>query len=166
MISQDLVGDEVDNTPSLASLAAVAQIAVVIPASTPVVVGDAAGIDQRARQLVPSARVFFASDYGNERRSFAARSIACVQACASAGGVWCSFPRGPAPASLRPSSGSACFAGYGSGTWASLAFALGLGLGVVVFLPSDVAAPAGWPLSPAGGGWFVAQPPTQQLTLF
>jgi len=160
-----VVGFSGSVAPAAASLAAVAQVAAALPVGAPVVVGDAPGVDQRARQLVPRARVFFASTYGSGRGSFAARSIACVQACAPAG-VWCSFPARPAPAGLRPSSSAAaCFSGLGSGTYASLAFALGSGLGAVVFLPAGVVSP-GWGLSPAGGGWFVALLPARQLSLF
>jgi hypothetical protein len=153
--------------PAPASLATLAQLVNALPAGISIIVGDAPGIDQQVRQLIPSARIFFASAFGSGRGAFAARSIACVRAVAAARGVWASFPASLAPVGLRPSSSaSACFAGYGSGTWASLAFALGLGLSAIIFLPSDVAAPAGWPLSPVGRGWFVAQPPAQQLALF
>lgn len=166
LASAPVVGFSGSRAPAPASLAAVAQAVAALPAGAVVVIGCAAGVDQAARALVPSARVLRASSFGSGRGSFAARSIACVRACA--GGAWCSFPAGPAPAGLRPSSSAAaCFAGFGSGSWASLALALGLGLGAVVFLPASVAPPAGWGLVGASGGWFVAQPaPLQQLALF
>jgi hypothetical protein len=92
-----------------------------------------------------------------------ARSVACVRACAAARGVWCAFPAQACPTGLRPSvQASACFAGFGSGTWASLALALGLGLPAVVFLPAGVQAPAGWGLAAAGAGWHTGQPPAQR----
>lgn len=161
------VGFSGARAPAPASLDAVQLVAAALPAGALVVVGCAAGVDQRTRQLVPSARVFQARAFGAGRGAVAARSIACVRACASAGGVWCSFPAGPAPAQLRPSSrASDCFCGTGSGTWASLALAIGLGLGAIVFLPASVAPPASFGLVAAGGGWFVAQPPAQQRTFF
>lgn len=147
--------------PGRASLAALAQLAALLPPTRAVLVGDASGIDRRAAELLPQARVLHAADYGSGPGSFAARSIACVRACAAGGGVWCAFPSAPAPAGLRPSArASACFGGFGSGTWASLALALGLGLPSVLFLPAG-APPAGWGLVAAGGGWFIAEPPAQ-----
>jgi hypothetical protein len=97
----------------------------------------------------------------------AARSVACVRAVAAAGGVWCSFPARPVPVGLVPApSASRCFSGSGNGSWASLAFGLGLALPCLVFLPPDVPAPAGWPLVALGGGWWSAAPPAVQLALF
>jgi hypothetical protein len=160
------VGFSGARSPSPAALAAVRLAVAALPAGIPVVVGCAAGVDQRTRQLVPSARVFRASAFGAGRGAVAARSIACVRACAAAGGVWCAFPAGPAPAQLRPSShAAACFCGSGNGTWASLALAIGSGLGAIVFLPASVLPPAAFGLVSAGAGWFVAQPPAQQLAL-
>jgi len=160
-----VVGFSGSRAPAAASRTSVRLAAAAIPASVPVVVGCAAGIDQQARQLFPAARVFYAAAYGTGRGSFAARSIACVQACA--GGVWASFPAGPAPAGLRPSSsGSACFAGYGSGSWAGLAYAIGSGLSAIVFLPAGSVPPASFGLVSAGQGWYFAAAPARQLTLF
>jgi hypothetical protein len=96
----------------------------------------------------------------------AMRSAAAVQACARAGGVWCSFPSSACPAGLRPSSSSAaCFSGRGSGSWASLALALGRGLPAIVFLPVGTSALAGWGLASASGAWWVASP-ARQLAMF
>lgn len=147
--------------PARASLAALAQLAALVPAGCAVVVGDAPGIDRRAGELLPQARVFHVADYGVGPGAFAARSIACVQACAGLGGVWSAFPAQACPVGLRPSARpSACFAGYGSGTWASLALALGFGLPAVLFLPAG-APPAGWGFVAVDGGWFIVEPPAQ-----
>jgi len=160
------VGISGSRRPAPASLVALAALVAQLPAGALVVVGDAPGIDRRAAKLLPQAWVFRAASYGVVRGAFAARSIACVQACAGAGGVWCAFPAGPAPAGLRPSaSAAACFAGFGSGTWAALALAVGLRLPVVVYLPADVPAPAGWALVVADPGWYTFQPPTQHTLL-
>lgn len=135
----------------------------------PVSVGCAAGVDELVRRLVPSASVFRASDCGfRGRGAFAARSVACVRSVAVSGGLWVSFPSlvSDYPPGLVPSSSSSrCFSGSGSGSWASLAFAVGCGVRCLVFLPS-VSAPA-W-LSPVVGcpGWFEFQPVSFQLSLF
>ena len=121
-----------------------------------VVTGCMSGIDGVARSLAPSALVFQASRFGRGRGRFARRSIAVVRRVAGAGGagagpqsaLWVSAPGRACPRGLVPSaSSSACFAGFGSGSWASLALALGLGVPALVWLPSGVSAPAGWGLS-------------------
>jgi len=112
--------------------------------------------------------------------ALAARSAAMVSAVAAAGpgSFLVGFVSSPCPqekkrgggSPLSPSrSSSRCFAGYGSGTWASLAFAGGLGLRVVIVpcgLPSLSALPTWWGRwAPAGAagvwslGWsLVARP--------
>ncbi|HHP7231694.1 MAG TPA: hypothetical protein ACFCUY_12650 [Xenococcaceae cyanobacterium] len=45
-----------------------------------------------------------------------------------------------------------------SGSWASLAFALGLGVPCCVWLPAGVSVPASWGLVSVGGGWWVSLP--------
>jgi hypothetical protein len=160
------VGFSGSRTPSPAALVAVQLVAAALPPGAVVVVGCASGIDQRTRQLIPSARVFQARTFGAGRGAVAARSIACVRACASAGGVWCAFPAQACPARLRPSSSSsACFCGAGSGTWASLALAIGLGRSAIVFLPPGSVPPAPFGLVSAGAGWWFAPPPAVQLAL-
>ena len=126
-----------------------------VPAGSAVVVGCARGVDEFFRGAFPSARVFRAADFGRGRGSFAARSVAVVRAVAAAGGLWVSFPASPCPAGLLPAaSSSRAFCGAGSGTWASLSFALGSGVPCLVF--SSAGVPAGWGLSPVPGcsGWF------------
>ncbi|MBK9945553.1 MAG: hypothetical protein IPP13_28515 [Kouleothrix sp.] len=161
------IGISGSRAPASASLAALAALAAHAPAGGAVLVGDAPGIDHRAAELLPQARVLAAAAFGSPRTPgharLVARSVACVRACAAARGVWCAFPAQACPTGLRPSvQASACFAGFGSGTWASLALALGLGLPAVVFLPAGVQAPAGWGLAAAGAGWHTGQPPAQR----
>jgi len=158
------VGFSGSRSPSPASLAALGLAVAALPSGVPVLVGDAFGIDLRVRELIPAARVFVANP--RTPQQLVGRSIACIQACTAARGIWCAFPARPAPSGLWPSSSaSACFSGLSSGTWASLAFALGLGLAAGVYLPAGVVAP--WPaLAPASARWFVAQAPAVQLTLF
>jgi len=166
LASAAVVGFSGSRAPSPASLAAVQLVAAGLAPAVPVVVGDARGIDQHAAQLLPAARVFQASSFGighapginrplSVRAQLVMRSIACVRACA--GGVWCAFPAHACPADLRPArSSSACFNGSGSGTWASLAFAIGSGVAPLVFLPLSIVPPAAFGLVSAGQGWHVA----------
>ena len=145
-----------------------------VPESASVFVGCASGVDAFFRSRFPSATVLQASSFGSSRGIFAARSVAVVRAVAAADGLWVCFPSSPCPAGLLPSaSSSRAFCGAGSGSWASLAFALGSGVPCLVFLGS-VPCPAGWGLSPMPGwsGWFgcsVAlniRTPHRQLSLF
>ncbi|MBK8752301.1 hypothetical protein [Candidatus Contendibacter odensensis] len=121
-----------------------------------VVVGCAGGADGFVRSAVPGAAVFRAASFGTSRAAFAARSVALVRAVA-AGGVGSGlvvFPAAPCPAGLLPSPRSlACFCGLGSGSWASAAFAAGLGVRVVVF-PCGFSALPPWGLwRPLAGAW-------------
>lgn len=132
-------------------------------------VGCAAGVDWCFRAGLSgsagSVQVFSASDFGVSRGSFAARSVAFVRALSAGGGVLVSFPSGVCPTGLLPSSSSSrCFSGLGSGSWASLAFAVGLGVQSFVFSPSGV--PSGWGFVALGGGWFQFVSGGCQLGLF
>jgi len=135
-----------------------------VPWSVPVFVGCAGGVDAAVRSA-RACRVFWARLFGCGRGSFAARSVAFVRALAGSGGLLLSFPSGPCPAAVVPSPrSSVCFCGAGSGSWASLAFAVGSGVPVLVALPPGVAAPS-W-LAPLCPGWWVAAPaPAVQLAL-
>lgn len=106
---------------------------------------------------------------GRTPAALVARSVRMVQAVAAGGAGSClvGFVSSPCPQAKRrgggqplspSSSSSRCFSGYGSGTWASLAFAAGLGLPVIVFccgiIPGE-ALPRWWPGQwvPAGVGF-------------
>lgn len=123
--------------------------------SPPVVaVGCQRGVDAAFRAAIPNAKVFTVE--GRERWQYVARSRACIEFVAEKGGAWISFPSSPCPVGLLPSpKPSKCFSGKGSGTWASLALARGLGLPCAVFLGS-IPCPVGFGLRPVGAGWFVA----------
>jgi hypothetical protein len=180
LASAAVVGFSGSRAPATASLAAVQLVAVAVglaPTPPAIIVGDAVGIDQHVAGLLPQARVFRASAYrsANSARSvYAMRSIACVRAVAgfahAVPSVWASFPAGPCPAGLHPSSSSAaCFNGSGSGTWASLAYAIGSGIAPLVFLPPVAAGPApavppaSFGLVSVGQGWYVAAQSVGQL---
>jgi len=49
---------------------------------------------------------------------------------------------------------SRCFSGGGSGSWASAALAVGLGVPVLLWLPVGVQPPAAWGFVSLGGGFF------------
>ena len=80
-------------------------------------------------------------------------------------------PLGACPSAVRPSSS---FAGFGSGSWGSVAFAVGLGCSVLVVVPVGVfpAPPAlascfrfvG--VAPCGGSLWLSVPVPVQLSLF
>ena len=96
----------------------------------PGLVGCAAGADQVVRQQHPAAQVF--TSQGPRGWQFALRSISMVQAlAASPSPALVVAPGAPCPASVTPSASSgACFNGSGSGTWATAAYAAGLGVAV------------------------------------
>ena len=143
----------------------VSLVAAAVSSSASVSVGCARGVDAAFQAAFPGASVFRVA--GRGRWAFVARSVACVRSVTVAGGVWVSFPAGPCPAGLVPSSSqSRCFCGAGSGSWASLALALGLGVRCLVWLPAGVAVPAGWGLSAVGAGWWVSGGSATQLSLF
>ena len=119
-----------------------------------VVTGCMSGIDRVARSAAPSALVFQASRFGRGRGRFARRSTAVVQHVSrSASALWVSAPGRACPQGLMPSPrSSACFAGFGSGSWASLALALGLGVRALVWLPVGITPPPSWGLGLACAG--------------
>ena len=145
--------------PGAGELAAAA-----VPAGAEVVVGCAAGVDAFFRSRFPAARVLRV-DSSLGRAGFARRSIACVEAVDR--GLWVSFPGRACPSGLFPSaSPGRCFSGSGSGSWASLAYAIGRGGAALVYLGS-VPAPGGWGLVrvPDSTGWWRFQSPQIQLSL-
>ena len=121
----------------------------------PAVVGCARGVDAVVRQCLTRAVVFSATS--QRPAALARRSASCVQHIASGSGLWCFFPASSCPPGLLPSSrSSACFCGSGSGTWASAAFAAGLGVPCLCWLPSGVEPPS-WGFSALGYGWWLRQ---------
>ena len=144
--------------PGAPSLQALRQVLPLVPQGAAVFVGCASGIDAAVRQARPQARVFRATSA--LPHALAGRSVRCVQATASAGGAWLSFPDRGCPSGVVPSgSASACFSGGGSGSWASLALAVGLGAPCLLFLPGGAAAgplvpPAAFGFQALGRGWF------------
>jgi len=116
-------------------------VSAVASAGRGVAVGCAAGADRfalsAARASCAPVSLFSASSFGSGRGSFARRSAALVSAVA-ASGSGCglvAFVSSGCPVGLFPSaSASRCFSGFGSGSWASVAFAVGRGVRLWFFL--------------------------------
>lgn len=105
----------------------------------------AGGVDRLVRSAFPAASVFRAS--GSSPRALAARSSVFVRSLVRAGGLLVAFPLGGCPAGV--SAGRRSFRGCGSGSWGSVALALALGGGALVFVPGGCGSAA--PLGPLGG---------------
>ncbi|MFM5997965.1 MAG: hypothetical protein ACKO9U_25900 [Dolichospermum sp.] len=149
------------------------QAANLIPENSTIFVGCAKGVDEYFRQRFPEAKVSKASDFGSDKGSFVQRSAYVISFVKCRHGLWVSFPDKECPIGLFPSDNKAnCFCGMGSGTWASLAYALGWGVPCLVYL-GNIPKPRGWELFPINGskGWYgcsvVADVPSpSQLILF
>ena len=168
---------------SSASVSCRAFLPVLASFSGSVSVGCASGVDSLVRSAFPSASVFSVSSFlvGGRvaRASFAKRSAALVASCASARGLLVAFPLGACPSSVRVSS---TFGGGGSGSWGSVALAVGLGCSVLVVLPSGSSSPVvahHFPapsalasrfrfvgVAPCGGALWLSTPVPVQLSLF
>ena len=126
---------------SSASVSCGAFLPVLAGFSGSVAVGCALGVDSLVRSAFPSASVFrvgsFAVGGRVSRSSFALRSSALVSWCASSGGLLVAFPLGACPSGVRVSSS---FGGCGSGSWGSVALAVGLGCSVLVVSPVGVSS--------------------------
>ncbi len=130
-----------------------------------VAVGCASGVDAAVRSGLEGACVFRAASFsasshrndGGWSARLALRSAAVVRAGSGRSpSLVVVFPSSVCPRGLAPSPVvSACFAGFGSGSWASAAFAAGLGVPLLVFAPLGVPA---WGFAALGAGWFVLSP--------
>jgi len=160
---------------SSASVSCRAFLPVLASFSGSVAVGCASGVDSLVRSAFPSASVFRVSSFlvGGRvsRASFALRSSALVQSCVSSGGLLVAFPLGSCPVGVAVSSS---FRGCGSGSWGSVALAVGLGCSVLVVAPVGVSS--AWfgalasrfrcvGVAPCGGSLWLASP-VGQLSLF
>ena len=142
----------------------------VVKAGHSVAVGCAQGVDALIRQFVHNAKVFKIASPGagscsSVSQALARRSQAMVSACQ----ILVGFASIPCPAGVSP---SRHFCGGGSGTWASIAFAVSQGKRVFVFPSSGLPLPAWsggqWVQAVPSGLWakaFVWQPNASQLSL-
>lgn len=123
----------------------------VFKAGHSVSVGCARGVDALIRKFIPAAQVFrvaspAAGSVSSAAQALARRSMSMVNSCS----VLVGFASVACPVGVSPSHS---FSGGGSGTWASIAYAISKGLRVFIFVASDISLPA-W----SGGSWVQACP--------
>jgi hypothetical protein len=173
------VGFSGSRSPSVAAAAALSALLPLVPAGVRVSVGCARGVDGAVSSFFAgssSLLVFSVASrrFGSGRSAFARRSSRCVLSVAAGSrGLLVALPSSPVcPAGVRP---SRSFFGAGSGSWGSVAFALGRGRRVLLWLPAGSRPPAwsgvSWSsvgaLGSAGCWWLgVAVPLSAQLSLF
>jgi hypothetical protein len=121
---------------SAAAVAAASFLPAVASFSGAVGVGCASGVDSLVRAAFPSALVFRVQP-PLSRAAFALRSARLVRWVAAGSGLLVVFPAAACPAGVAP---SASFGGFGSGSWGSAALAVGLGVPVLLFVPSALGA--------------------------
>lgn len=178
------VGFSGSRSPSSVSLAALGLLLPCVPAGCRVSVGCARGVDGVVASFFAgsSSLLVFAvasGRFGSGRSAFARRSSRCVlSVAAGARGLLVALPSSPVcPAGVRP---SRSFFGAGSGSWGSVAFALGRRRRVLLWLPAGCFPPVwsgvSWSVGAvawsgsvgAGGGcWWlgVPAPVSAQLSL-
>lgn len=148
---------------SAAAVAAASFLPAVASFSGAVGVGCASGVDSLVRSAFPSA-VVFSVQPPVSRAAFAARSARLVRWVSSSSGLLVVFPSAACPAGVVP---SASFRGFGSGSWGSAAFAVGLGVPVLLFVPAVLGSAFPAPAALAGrfrllgsvaaGSWWFAR---------
>ena len=133
------VGFSGSRSLSPAASAALSALLPLVPVGVRVSVGCARGVDLACRSFFAgssSLLVFSVASgrFGAGRSAFARRSCRCVSSVAAGSrGLLVVVPAGACPAGVAP---SRSFSGRGSGSWGSLAFALGRGsAGAAVAFP-------------------------------
>ena len=173
------VGFSGSRSPSVGASAALSALLPSVPAGVRVSVGCARGVDSLCRSFFAgssSLLVFSVASglFGSGRSAFARRSSRCVlSVAADSRGLLVALPSAPVPpAGVRPTCGQVlCRSFFGgglgrsSGSWGSVAFALGRGRRVLLWLPSGSRPPAwsGVSWSSAGalgsvGCWWLGVP--------
>ncbi|MBE9170872.1 hypothetical protein IQ238_26285 [Pleurocapsales cyanobacterium LEGE 06147] len=171
------IGFSGSRSPSSGAVLALSELLPLVPRGCRVSVGCAAGVDSLVRSYFRSSSSLLvfsvvSGRFGSGRSAFARRSMACVRSVARGDrGCLVALPSSPScPAGVRP---SRSFFGGGSGTWGSVAFALGSGRSVLLWLPSGCLPPSWsgveWSVSGSalvGCWWFgVPVPAPVQLSL-
>jgi hypothetical protein len=135
-------------TPAQATQTA-AQLRELLTPRTVLLAGDAAGLDALARELATGEVVLYEVKQSlPERARFAERSTRMVKALAATGGTLHAWPNKPAPAKLKPAKSWPAGA-EGSGTWGTIALAVGLGLRVELHPLAELGELPEWLLQPA-----------------
>jgi hypothetical protein len=179
------VGFSGSRSPSGAASAALSALLSLVPFGVRVSVGCARGVDGAVSSFFAgssSLLVFSVASgrFGSGRSAFARRSSRCVLSVAAGSrGLLVALPSAPVcPAGVRPTCGQVLcrsFFGAGSGSWGSVAFALGRGRRVLLWLPSGCLPPSwsgvSWSsvgaLGSSGSWWLgLAVPVPAQLSLF
>ena len=109
-----------------------------------VCVGCAAGLDEQVRRWVgdnAGLKVFWASEYPgiNYAQKLANRSAGLVQFIHANNGCLIAFPMKACPDGIVPC--QTWRSAKGSGTWGTIALAVGLGLPTMLWLPDGIDAP-------------------------
>lgn len=121
--------------------------------NSPVLVGDAKGLDALVRNTIKNAVVFYVE--GHQKWHFATRSQRMIDAADRL----IAFPLKNCPAKCTP---QAPFSGHGSGTWGTIAYARKQGLPIeIIFLNRQMTDTPSWLT-----GEPLPTPKTGQLTLF
>jgi hypothetical protein len=178
VVLSSALGSLLSELSSPAASAALSALLPLVPSGVRVSVGCARGVDSACRSFFAgsSSLLLFSvasGRFGSGRSAFARRSSRCVLSVAAGSrGLLVALPTaGVCPAGVRP---SRSFFGGGSGSWGSVAFALGRGRRVLLWLPSGSRPPVwcgvSWSAvaSVPGGGWWlgVPAPVVAQLSLF
>ena len=148
--------------------AAVALLEQVAACGGSVLTSCCSGVPAFTVMRFPTAQVFRASDLSSLPRpaALAARAVALVRAVAAApASLWICFPGVECPP-IAAVSLSRSWSASGSGSWSECRLAAGLGVPVLVFLPSGIYPPLAWgawsslAASPGGLWWFLPSPPS------
>ena len=146
-----MIGFSGSREPTPAAMVLASMVAQVIAKNQlPIATGCARGIDRVVRNSARATMVFRSS--GNKAWQTARRSARMVDtiALSERPRALLAFPGTECPTGLVPSAKSHnCFCGKGSGTWATAAYAAGLGVPLVIFQAEGET----WPLPEWGGKW-------------
>ena len=172
------VGFSGSRSPSPAASAALSSLLPLVPSGVRLSVGCARGVDSAVSSWFgasPSLLVFSVASgrFGSGRSAFARRSSRCLLSVAAGSrGLLVVVPAGACPAGACPAGvvPSRSFSGRGSGSWGSLAFALGRGRRVLLWLPAGSRPPVwagvSWSLSSLPGGcWWLGVPAPRVVSL-
>lgn len=158
-----VIGFSGSRNPQAQEIKALKYIVQKVPKKAQICVGCANGIDNLVVSHFPHATVFKAANYEtNIKAALALRSTACVKAIPSSSeGLLIAIPSGSCPHEVKP---SRSFSGHGSGTWGTIAIAIGLEKRVCVFSPN----PPQWVGQQIEENWWYHEPILQpiQISLF
>jgi hypothetical protein len=164
MIGRDWlgVGFSGSRCPDRASLNALASVVRFVPVSAVVLVGCARGIDGAVRDSFEHALVLRAVHMPGlpHAVSLVTRSTLLVWSLVRPAGrsLLVSLPSRECPPGLLPTvDPRRAFRGLGSGSWATLALAVGHDVPALLYLPAPLAPPRDWGFVSGGGGWYLSR---------